>query len=201
MHKRIWVAALVSVLMLTVPVAAQSTNASISGTVPDASGAAVAKAAITATNIRTGVALPTVTNDSGVYIFQSLLPGKYRVAAEMPGFRKAIRTLTLRVFDSGLRNQYYQNWNLSIQREITRDSVVSVRYIATKGTKLLSGVNLSSDVIGSNGFLSAFNVTRAGGAAVRSPKLVWMEKGIPYIEREQEKEKHNSVYTEETVKQ
>ncbi len=28
------------------------------------------------------------------------------------------------------------------------------------------------------------------------PKPVWMEKGIPYIEREQEKEKHNSVYSE-----
>ena len=30
------------------------------------------------------------------------------------------RTQTLRVFDTGLRNQYYQNWNLSLQREITR---------------------------------------------------------------------------------
>jgi hypothetical protein len=27
-----------------------------------------------------------------------------------------------------------------------------------------------------------------------------MEKGIPYIEREQEKEKHNSVYSEEMSK-
>src|SRR5580704_15895542 len=32
------------------------------------------------------------------------------------------------------------------------------------------------------------------------PKPVWMEKGIPYIEREQEKEKHNSVYSEEMSK-
>jgi hypothetical protein len=90
MHKSIWVAALISVLILTAPVTAQGTNASISGTVADSSGAAVAKAAITATNIRTGVSLPSVTNDSGVYIFPSLLPGEYRVAAEMPGFRKAI---------------------------------------------------------------------------------------------------------------
>jgi dipeptidyl aminopeptidase/acylaminoacyl peptidase len=29
-----------------------------------------------------------------------------------------------------------------------------------------------------------------------APKPAWMEKGIPYIEREQEKEKHNSVYDE-----
>jgi dipeptidyl aminopeptidase/acylaminoacyl peptidase len=33
-----------------------------------------------------------------------------------------------------------------------------------------------------------------------APKPAWMEKGIPYIEREQEKEKHNAVYTEGDVK-
>jgi hypothetical protein len=75
------------------------------------------------------------------------------------------RTQTLRVFDTGLRNQYYQNWNVSVQRQITRNSSLSVRYVGTKGTKLLSGVNLNSDVIGSNGFLNAFNITRGGGEA------------------------------------
>ncbi|HTS24265.1 MAG TPA: TonB-dependent receptor [Bryobacteraceae bacterium] len=75
------------------------------------------------------------------------------------------RTQTLRVFDTGLRNQYYQNWNISLQRQITKDSVLSVRYIGTKGTKLLSGVNLDTDVITTNGILQAFNITRAGGQA------------------------------------
>lgn len=75
------------------------------------------------------------------------------------------RTQTLRVFDTGLRNQYYQNWNFSVQRQVTRDSVLNVRYIGTKGTKLLGGVNLNEDVIQSNGFLQAFNITRAGGEA------------------------------------
>jgi hypothetical protein len=75
------------------------------------------------------------------------------------------RTQTLNVFDTGLRNQYYQNWNISVQRQITRDSFLSVRYVGTKGTKLLQGENLNSDVITSNGFLSAFQTTRAGGEA------------------------------------
>jgi hypothetical protein len=73
------------------------------------------------------------------------------------------RTQTLRVFDTGLRNQLYQNWNVSLQREITKDSVLSVRYIGTKGDRLLSGVNLNADVINSNGFLTAFNLARTGG--------------------------------------
>ncbi len=33
-----------------------------------------------------------------------------------------------------------------------------------------------------------------------APKPAWMEKGIPYIDRETEKEKHNSVYTEDVKK-
>jgi hypothetical protein len=39
------------------------------------------------------------------------------------------RTQTLRVFDTGLRNQYYQNYNVSLQREVTKDSIVSVRFV------------------------------------------------------------------------
>jgi hypothetical protein len=81
------------------------------------------------------------------------------------------RTQTLRVFDTGLRNQYYQNWNLSVQRQITKDSVLSVRYVGTKGTRLLSGVNLNADTILSNGFLNAFNITRTGGQAALFDQL------------------------------
>jgi dipeptidyl aminopeptidase/acylaminoacyl peptidase len=33
-----------------------------------------------------------------------------------------------------------------------------------------------------------------------APKPEWMEKGVPYIEREQEKEKHNAVYSEGSAK-
>src|SRR5215470_7047511 len=81
----------ISALLFALPAAfAQSTNASIYGTVLDASGAAITKASVVATNTKTGVALSTVSNESGVYIFPSLLPGDYSVSAESPGFRKAV---------------------------------------------------------------------------------------------------------------
>ncbi len=85
-----WAAIIVTVVLAAPLCNAQSTNASIYGTVTDATGAAVGKAAVTAVNINTGVALPTVTNDSGLYIFPSLLPGSYTVTAELTGFRKEI---------------------------------------------------------------------------------------------------------------
>ena len=75
------------------------------------------------------------------------------------------RTQILRVFETGLRNQNYQNWNLSLQRQIARNAVLTVRYVGTKGSKLLSGVDLNQGEIFANGFLDAFNVTRTGGQA------------------------------------
>jgi len=107
----------------------------------------------------------TVTYTSGSSFNLSNVGVPYNPGQALGTVPLTDRTQTLRVFDSGLRNQYYQNWNLSVQRQISKDSVLSVRYVGTKGTKLLSGVNLNADVINSNGFLNAFNVTRAGGEA------------------------------------
>src|SRR5579871_5084891 len=88
MNQRI---AVVSVLLLMTTIGSgQTTNGSIYGSILDSSGAAVPKANVVATNVKTGVALSTVSNDSGVYIFPSLLPGDYTVGAEAAGFRKAL---------------------------------------------------------------------------------------------------------------
>ena len=81
------------------------------------------------------------------------------------------RTQILRVFETGLRNQNYQNWNLSLQRQIAKDAVLTVRYVGTKGSKLLGGVDLNQGEIFANGFLDAFNVTRTGGQAPLFDKL------------------------------
>ena len=75
------------------------------------------------------------------------------------------RLQTLRLYDTGLRTPYVQSWNVSIQREIAKNSVLSVRYLGTKGTKLLGGVDINQGEIFDNGFLDAFTVTRAGGNA------------------------------------
>src|SRR5260370_765265 len=65
------------------------TNATVSGTVTDPTGAHVVGAKVTAFDLATGVATPTATNEAGVYDFASLPPGKYRITAEHIGFRKA----------------------------------------------------------------------------------------------------------------
>src|SRR6185503_1631636 len=65
----------------------QSNNATISGTISDASGALVPGVSVRATNNATGIVTSVVSNEAGVYSFASLSPGLYKVSAELPGFR------------------------------------------------------------------------------------------------------------------
>src|ERR1700687_2118548 len=73
-------------------------TASISGTVKDTSGAAVAGATVTATNVATSIAVTQTTNGQGFYSFQSLPLGKYTVEVQEKGFKTYRETdLTLDV--------------------------------------------------------------------------------------------------------
>ena len=68
-------------LMLSLPsrVAGQAVNATLLGTVTDASGAAVANAKVTITETNTGISHTSQTNESGNYVFPDLPPGTYTV--------------------------------------------------------------------------------------------------------------------------
>lgn len=65
---------------------AQTITGSIRGTVTDPSGAVVARATVTATNVATGVDTRTVTDPSGLYNFQFLNLGNYSVTVTAAGF-------------------------------------------------------------------------------------------------------------------
>ena len=67
--------------------AVASVTASISGTVKDASGAAIVGASVTASNGETGVSHTLRTNDQGYYSFQSIPLGHYEVEVQQGGFR------------------------------------------------------------------------------------------------------------------
>src|SRR5678810_614422 len=69
---------------------AQSTNASVGGFVQDPSQAFIPGATVTATNTQTGVVTKAITNESGTYNIPALLPGTYRLTAELPGFKTQV---------------------------------------------------------------------------------------------------------------
>lgn len=76
----------------------QTTFGSIVGTATDSSGAVVANVRVTAINEATGVSLTVSTSSVGAYSFTALIPGPYRVHAELPGFRPVdVRGIQLQV--------------------------------------------------------------------------------------------------------
>lgn len=65
----------------------QDTNASLSGTVSDPSGAAIPGANLTLTNVATGFQSKFVSDGTGEYSFNNLTPGKYDLTTTASGFK------------------------------------------------------------------------------------------------------------------
>ncbi|HEX4065675.1 MAG TPA: carboxypeptidase-like regulatory domain-containing protein [Acidobacteriaceae bacterium] len=91
--------AVVLLAIASLPAPAQSTSAGIiTGRVTDPSGAVVAGAAITATDLSTGNKRSTVTGQEGLYVIPDIPPGKYTLTATAAGFAEGkIELLTVTV--------------------------------------------------------------------------------------------------------
>ena len=82
---------------------AQNVYGSIAGTVTDATGSVIPGANVTLTNLATSEARSMPTGGAGEYTFGNILPGRYSIAAEKPGFKKVVRTPIIVDIESGLR--------------------------------------------------------------------------------------------------
>src|SRR5262245_3611576 len=110
-------------LFLTAAGFAQSTNASLGGTVSDASGALIPGVTITATNTNTGIVQTNLTNESGVYQFPVLATGTYKITAELPGFlTQAVNNFTLGIAQQARLNFTLQVGTLSQTVEVLADA-------------------------------------------------------------------------------
>jgi hypothetical protein len=94
---------------------AQTTNATVSGTVSDATGALIPGVEVTATNTGTGIVSNTVTNEAGAYNFPSLQTGAYTLSAALPGFQ----TQTFTNVTLGLSQQVRMNFSLQVSSVAT----------------------------------------------------------------------------------
>ena len=66
---------------------AQSANGSVNGLVHDTTNAVIPGVTITLTGTDTGVVTTVLTNETGAYNFASVLPGNYKLSAELTGFK------------------------------------------------------------------------------------------------------------------
>jgi hypothetical protein len=71
-------------------------------------------------------------------------------------------------FDPNLHVGYVQSWDFGIQRQLTKDTVLEVRYVGNHGTGLWRQINLNEVNIFENGFLSEFKIAQANLALARA---------------------------------
>jgi hypothetical protein len=76
---------------LSISALAQTTAGRILGTLTDPSGAAVAGATVTVTDIQRGTSRTMTTDESGSYAVPDLQPGTYKIRAEAKGFKASER--------------------------------------------------------------------------------------------------------------
>src|SRR5256885_2378555 len=169
-----------SVLLTTA--VAQTTNATLGGTVSDSSKALIPGVTVTATNTATGIVSTVVTNETGAYNFASLQTGTYKVTAELPGFQ----TQTYNDVVLGVSQQVRLNFSLqvggqaqSVEVNVAADTLIAttsssvgtvlpeykVRDLPLASRNILDLVATASGAQGSNfagARLTQLNITRDG---------------------------------------
>jgi hypothetical protein len=108
-------------------------TASISGTVTDPSGAVVAGASVTATNVETGIATTLTTNTQGFYSFQSLPLGNYTISVQQSGFKGYAQTgLILNVNDALVIDVHLEVGATTEKVEVSSDAL----HVDTESTQM-----------------------------------------------------------------
>jgi len=92
------------------------------------------------------------------------IPGK-APAGQLPIVPLTARNDVITTWDPNLVTPYIQNFTVDLQRTLSRDMTMSVRYISTKGTKLFGFLEQNYGKIAETGLIEAMNITRAGGNA------------------------------------
>jgi hypothetical protein len=122
-----WVAAFLVAMSVAHPLAqSQAINGTIEGTITDQTGAAIPGVSVTVSNLDTGDTRVVVTNLSGVYRAPLLSLGRYRVSAELQGFKKFEQQgLTLSAGQSAVINVILSVGNLAEVVLVTSESPIA----------------------------------------------------------------------------
>jgi len=105
--------------VLAVPLGAQTGLGVVRGTVLDASKAVVPKAKATLTDTATGIERVTSSNSDGIYDFESVPVGPYKLVIEASGFKKWEGTLTVQAGQTVAVDPAMEVGSLSATVEVT----------------------------------------------------------------------------------
>ncbi len=109
----------------------------INGAIADSSGALVAGAKITVTEVDTGLPRETVSSSEGLYVLSSLRPTRYALTVESPGFRRFTASgITLQANDTTTINVTPPDSPRRLQRDALRidsDPVIFEAHVRSSG--------------------------------------------------------------------
>lgn len=186
LHKMAKLGWLVSVLLIG-GLWAQSNRASITGTVMDTSGAVVAGAAVTATNVDTGVPTKTVSNQDGIYVVPNLPPGRYSVEFKRDGFKTLQRpAITLESTKVARIDAQLAVGAVSQSMTVTADAPVLDLERPTIGTNMKSSVvnDLPLSIYGGGRSIEDFAVALTPGYSPYSGPYTSVINGGQYFTKE-----------------
>ena len=121
------------------PAFSQEFRATVTGKVTDSSAGALPGVPVTITNTETNEVVTAVTNGEGLYTLPFLKPGKYKVAAQLQGFRRFEQMVQLEVGQS-------QTVNIALQLGQVTETVTVVSE-ATEVTKADRGMVIDNQRI------------------------------------------------------
>jgi len=139
-----------AVLFCAVGAFAQSgTTGALSGTVTDPSGAVIAGATVTATNVGTGQERTATTDATGGYKFSLLPPGSYSVKFSAAGFKTAeIASVTVNATETAVQNQSLavgaQSEEITVESTTQRLQTQNATMGTLVGAKTVTDLPLSS---------------------------------------------------------
>ncbi|MBK9167208.1 MAG: TonB-dependent receptor [Bryobacterales bacterium] len=151
---------------------AQTTFASITGTVTDAGGAVIPNVAIEATHVRSNYRYSVVSNDSGSYTLAQLLEGDYTLRATAPGFQEFfVQNLQLVARDVRRIDIQMQVGAVETRIEVSAGATLieteTARIGDSKGTAALNALPLNTRSLYSFLALTPGVVAAGGGVATR----------------------------------
>ncbi|MBM3735227.1 MAG: carboxypeptidase regulatory-like domain-containing protein, partial [Acidobacteria bacterium] len=128
---------------------AQTTFATITGTVIDPTGAAVPNVTVTATHNATNTATTTQSNDAGVYTLAQLKEGEYTVRARTTGFKEfVVQNFVLVARDYRRLDPRLEVGTVETAIEVSGGATLieteSARISDTKGAELLKSIPLNT---------------------------------------------------------
>src|SRR5690348_6825721 len=169
----------------------------LTGTVTDSSGAVIANATVTATNVDTGQARTANTGSDGTYTISLLPPGRYRVRSEASGFKPVeIPSATISVTETAVLDRVLevgsQTQAVTVEGEVETIQTASSALGTVVGTTAVTALplntrnytNLLTLSAGANAAVTNATFTGKGGTLIAvngggTAQNTYLQDGVP----------------------